>query len=328
MLLSVRSRTRREQFIVHMPDNSAQDLASCNVVVEKFKIDSSMQMLHENESCLLSSSENGSIRIKNVGKNQFSVYFSRLVDGQMQAVCEGQVSAQGVSWRPMGSLHTQCAPHASVVSVLNYTRRQMIPEYSTAASVAQKMQTTYGTVALGTSMPRFKWSIDNAFFRTNACTISKLNDMLNQTQGRRLVSPAVAANLVWLAAVFCATASSQKTSSLFNVSQMQMTDLSEKDTKEIQLQAPEKQHLTMLIRGDNAEDRIKRFNIAVRIFATDSGFVRDVLPRIGGLNTEIYSPALVVSGVRNGQAAAIFLSSDSLTSDVHSLAIQTFLSGT
>jgi hypothetical protein len=91
--------------------------------------------------------------------------------------------------------------------------------------------------------------------------------------------------------------------------------------------SPEKHHLTVLMRGENADDRIRRFNVVVRMFPADSEFVKDLLPKIIGLNATIYSPVMVVSGVRNNQAAAIFLSSETLNTHSHSSAMRTFLFG-
>lgn len=63
------------------------------------------------------------------------------------------------------------------------------------------------------------------------------------------------------------------------------------------------------------------------MFAADSEFAKELLPKIIGLNAAVYSPVMVVAGVRNNQAAAVFLSSDSLTTAAHSSAMRTFLRG-
>ena len=65
----------------------------------------------------------------------------------------------------------------------------------------------------------------------------------------------------------------------------------------------------------------------MRIFPQDSKFVTDLLPKMIRLNATVYTPALVITGVRNNQAAAIFLSSDSLNVLSHSAGMYSFLSG-
>jgi hypothetical protein len=82
------------------------------------------------------------------------------------------------------------------------------------------------------------------------------------------------------------------------------------------------------MRGDNVvDDRIRHFNVAVRMFPTDSEFVRELMPQMVGLNASVFTPVMVVRGVSNNQTAAIFLSSDSLSTQVHASAMHTFLCG-
>ncbi len=67
---------------------------------------------------------------------------------------------------------------------------------------------------------------------------------------------------------------------MFNVTQMQMTDMSDYTVERLYEHTQEKQHLTVLMRGKSADDSIRRFNVAVRLFAADSEFVKDLLPKI------------------------------------------------
>ena len=323
----MRSRSQRPTFTVQLrAAEQAPSAEAYDVVVDKHKIEASVQMLHENESCVLAATTNASIEILNTANNDFSVIFSRLVQGEMQAVYEGYVSSDVIKWRALGRQNTTSTPHRSVLSMLCYTKRQIVPIYSTAADVAQNFQGEYGSIPLAAT-GKHRLSVNNAFLRNNACTVSKLTDILNNNVTGGRGSHHFAARLVWLAAIFASTAPSTGKCSFFTVSQMQMTDVPEEVYTQIQQKAPEKQHVTVLMRGDNKNDRIKRFNVAVRIFTENSDFVKQVLPTVIGMNDKIYSSVMVVSGVRNRQLAAIFLSSQSLNFEAHSAAMQTFLVG-
>jgi len=63
------------------------------------------------------------------------------------------------------------------------------------------------------------------------------------------------------------------------------------------------------------------------MFPADSEFVRELMPKMVGLNASLFTPVMVVAGVSNNQAAAIFLSSDSLSTQAHASAMHTFLCG-
>jgi len=114
---------------------------------------------------------------------------------------------------------------------------------------------------------------------------------------------------------------------MFNVTQMQMTDMSDYTIEHLYEHSLEKQHLIVLIFGENANDNISHFNVAVRMFPAHSKFVKDLLPKIISLNSTIYSLVMVVSDVRNNQASSIFLSSETLNANTHSFAIHVFLCG-
>jgi len=106
-----------------------------------------------------------------------------------------------------------------------------------------------------------------------------------------------------------------------------MSDMPERMPQTLEATDPEKRHITMLMRGESVDDRIRLFNLAVRVFSADSEFCKDLMPALVGLNESILSPVVVVSGVRNRQAAAIFLSSHSLTPTQHSLAMDAYMCG-
>ena len=291
--------------------------------VDQTKLTSCMQMLHRNESSLLAVTDDVFVSVKNIGDNEFMLSFGQNLDGVHHTNCEARVSVKNALWR---SFNSQTAPDNSMTDLLTYARFQLLPQYSKAAAVAQNLQRMFGS-ALTRSPEALDSRVDEAFMRNNSTVVSKLTDMLNGANCGKQISHSAAARLAWLAAVFCSAAPPSKSFSMFHVTQMQMTDMSDYTVERLYEHAPEKQHLTVLMRGESADDRIRRFNVAVRMFAADSEFVKELLPKIIGLNAAVYSPVMVVAGVRNNQAAAVFLSSDSLTPTAHSSAMHTFLRG-
>ena len=65
----------------------------------------------------------------------------------------------------------------------------------------------------------------------------------------------------------------------------------------------------------------------VSVFSRDSEFYKDLMPAVVGLNEVILSPAVVVSGVRNQQTAAIFLRSHRLTPTQERLTMDVYMCG-
>lgn len=300
------------------------------VQVEKNKLVSCLQMLHDKETSVLTSTGNAFVKIRNAGNGSFVLAFGRVDEASgktqsqsSQIECEAYISPQGIRWLTQAQ-----DAHASMVQLLTYACQQLLPTYSQASCVAQRMQAEFGNVATLRGGEAYDMRVDEAFMLNNASTVSKLLDMLNAAKCGRRLSAAHASRLAWLAAVFCSAAPASKAFSLFNVTQMQMTTMSDYTTERLYEQAPEKQHITLLMRGDNAlDDRIRRFNVAVRMFPADSEFVRELMPQMVGLNASLFTPVMVVAGVSNNQAAAIFLSSDSLSTQAHASAMHTFMCG-
>ena len=313
MLVTLRKRTLGPDLVVGW---SAQG-GCCGgdvrqVLLEKNKLVSCLQMLHEKETSVLTSTKNAFAKIRNAGNDSFVLAFGRVDEApgktQSQAShteCEVYIWQQGIRW-----LTPAQHAHASMLQLLRYARQQLLPTYSKALRVAQSMQAEFGNVATQRGGEAHDMRVDEAFMLNNASTVSKLLDMLNAAKCGRRLSAAHASRLAWLAAVFCSAAPASKAFSLFNVTQMQMTTMSDYTTERLYEQDPEKQHITLLMRGDNAvDDRIRRFNVAVRMFPADSEFVRELMPQMVGLNASLFTPVMVVTGVSNNQAAAIFLSS-------------------
>jgi hypothetical protein len=325
MKVSVRARARQPSVKVDIACGT--DAGKYQLDIDKSRIDACMQMLHENESSVLSRNDKAEAVVQSLGNNEFEFLFCAIEDSVPLRMCSGFVSSTATRLHPLTAA-TASSSHESIQRLLSYAKRQVLPVYSTAHAVALRMQGTIGSV-MPTDLILKNGSehagADATFFRSNACTMSKLVDMFNGADCGRTFSPSFAARMAMLASVFCATAPSSKSGNLFHVSQLQMTDYADALAEKVYEQEPQKQHLTLLMRGDSARDRIKRFNVAVRIFDKNSEFVRDHLPKVTNMNATVYSSVMVVTGVHNNQAAAIFLSSDSLNENAHSLALESFL---
>ncbi len=321
MLVSMRKSIKSPTLVVRW-DALAQGNANVARLDQK-KLTSCMQMLHRNESSMLAVSDNVFVSLKNVGDNEFVLTFGQTLGSAQYTDCEARVSVRGALWRSYTSSGT--LDH-SMEDLLRYARFQLLPRYSQAAAVAQNLQRVFGSV-LTRSAEACDSRVDDCFMRNNSTVVSKLTDMLNGAHCGKKILPSAVARFAWLAAVFCSAAPPSKSFSMFHVTQMQVTDMSDYTVERLYEHAPEKQHLTVLMRGESADDRIRRFNVAVRMFAADSEFVKELLPKLIGLNAAVYSPVMVVAGVRNNQAAAVFLSSESLTTAAHSSAMHTFLCG-
>lgn len=326
MLVSVRARASSPSLTVHLL-SSPEMMTKSKVTLAKSQLDSCIQMLHKNEKSMLLNTPDLSLSLTNDGGNNFTLRCMQVQSGKLQHVWVGQVSEYGTNVYVLDAASEQDTKvHPSVRKLLGYMSQQLLPVYKTACTVSENMQTVFGSL-LTRSPYACSRQPDQTFMRTNSCTISKLTDMLNLIDARCSYSPVFATRLAWLAAVFCSTAPSSKTFSLFNVSQLQMADMSEYMVERLYERSPEKQHLSVLMRNESAEDRIKRFNVAVRIFPADCEFTKDLMPQVISLNAVIHSPVMVVSGVRNSQAAAIYLSSESLSETTHCLAMHTYLCG-
>ncbi len=110
--------------------------------------------------------------------------------------------------------------------------------------MAKNMQTMFDSV-VAPCTDAHDCRADEAFLQNNATTLSKLTDMLNTDKCGRQFSPVADARLAWLAAVFCSTASPSKAFSLFNVTPMQMTDMSDYTVEHLYERTPEKEHLRL-----------------------------------------------------------------------------------
>ena len=314
MLVSVRSQIPSPNLVVHLS-------SSHRLLLSKDRLVSAVQMLHNNETCVLASNNGVSLWLINKNGNDFAFVCSHGQNEEQKDVCNWHVSANGkVSAVGIDARHAD-----SISRLLHYTAQQMLPEYRKACDVSLAFQSVFGSLVHRVGLES-KRRADDVFVRNNASTISKITDSFNATDSVQKYSASSIAKMAWLAAVFCATAPSSK-GSLLHASQLQMSDMPERMAQTLEATAPEKRHITMLMRGESVDDRIRRFNLAVRVFSADSEFCKDLMPALVGLNESILSPVVVVSGVRNRQASAIFLSSHSLTPTQHRLAMDAYMCG-
>jgi hypothetical protein len=291
------------------------------------RLASMVQLLQKNERSSLLDLNNVSLTMSNHGANNFSVLCGAVCGAEFEPVWQAWITADKIE---LSHMTTPAEIDGSVLTLLAYMREQLIPMYATCCRVTARMQGAFGSVALDPCVGIEHKRVDDAFTKNNASVISRVTDVLNSSLGahdRNLHNFQYAARLVWLGSTFCATASLAKKFSLFHASQLQVTEMSEHMVEMLYAQEPEKQHVTTLMRGADPASRISRFNVAVRFFARDSEMVRELMPQVVGLNTSITSGVVVFTGVRNNQAAAVYLSSDTQDSIAHRAAVHAYYGG-
>lgn len=284
-----------------------------------------MQMLQKNEFSTILSTGNCVINIKNVQGNQFAVEFNT------------RMAKHILSCSP----HQNITPElqsSSLPALLRYLHNQILPQYKQCVLVSGRMQEIFGFITHKTSdscvLAR---RMDDNFLLDNATSISKLTDMLNcnlQTQlpngmpcynpapethqifnhGKKpVISAAYAALQLKLAAIFCATARND-ISCMWHVSQNMMSDMSSEMLKTLYAKPPEKNCVTLLLRGDTIDERIYRINLCVRFFPVNHEFTTRIMPTAMALNaSNSKTGLLVLTGVKNNIAAAIYHNSDTQT---------------
>ena len=119
------------------------------VLVDKNKLVSCLQMLHEKETSVLTSTKNAFVKIRNTGNDSFVLAFGRVDEAPgktqsqaSQTECEAYISPQGIRW-----LTPAQDAHASMVQLLTYAGQQLLPTHSKASCVAKRMQAEFGLVA-------------------------------------------------------------------------------------------------------------------------------------------------------------------------------------
>ena len=156
----------------------------------------------------------------------------------------------------------------------------------------------------------------------NASIISRFTDILNATGTN--FSYKFAARLIHTGALFCATASPQPCSTAdpdvslgtcMNVSALHKFTPCQQLMDLLQQAPPLKQTVTLLTKGTDKNVRTLRYNLAVRLMPIDSEFTQCMHSNHLGLNGDVHSDVLVLSGPIDGQLSVLFLGSESITPD-------------
>jgi hypothetical protein len=81
------------------------------------------------------------------------------------------------------------------------------------------------------------------------------------------------------------------------------------------------------MKGDTVDERIFRINLGVRFFSPSHPFT-SIMPTVMAMNaSSCRTGVLVLTGVRNNIAAAIYHNSDSQTVQKHKLALAAYMGG-
>jgi hypothetical protein len=293
---------------------------------------SCIQMLQSNEFCTILSNSKYSLNVRNVQGNQFVVEVNTPTETHiLYSVPDHSVPDQNT---------TPQLSSSTLPALLKYLQNQIIPQHKHCVFVSGQMQEIFGFVTHRISdnfiLPR---RVDDNFLLDNATNISKLADMLNcnlpshmadsilccklpseseqmmklGNNMRPVITSAYAALQLKLAAIFCATAL-KDTSCMWHVSQNMMSDVSSEMLKVLYEKPPEKNCVTLLLKGESADERIYRINLAVRYFPVDHKFTTTMMPTVMALNaSNSKTGVLVLTGVQNNIAAAIYHNSDTQT---------------
>ena len=265
--------------------------------IDKAFLCNAVQMLQENESTNIRFNESVSVKIKNNGDNNFSLECTSL------------------------AYNTDAA--------FSYLMQQKIPVHSNCVELSMQIQDHLGLLPfkngiLNTNRRNSqKHGLDDTFLADNSTIISKLTDILNQNLKKNLLasdhkqktlvySYRYAAQQLKIAAIFCSTAFQNK-ACMWHISQGMISDFNkEAQTSVYEGVEPEKQHVTVLLKGDTTNERIMRINLAVRIFPKDHIFTKQIMPTIMAMNSCSCDTAIMVlTGVNSQIAAAMYINSDS-----------------
>ena len=150
------------------------------------------------------------------------------------------------------------------------------------------------------------------FLKDNASIISRLTDIFNTHQTKKH-SYKYTARLAHLGALFCATAPPHSQATCFNVSALSKFTPSHDLLALMRETPPLKQSLTVLTKGADKNRRILRHNLTVRMYARDSEVARQLSCNNLGMNADVQSDILVVSGPHNEQLSFLFLNNEATT---------------
>jgi hypothetical protein len=332
----------KDEFLFRLPqtcdsntrDSNTQDSNAKVYSISKRNLCSAVQMLQQNECTSILSNSQFSLTLRNQGANKFSVTFDTR-DSSYTAECTPHCEL------------SQQFQSSSLPSLLAYLHHQKVPNYNECVLLSGKMQNTFGFLSHNaTELSIVPKRIDDTFLLDNATTISKLTDMFNsklhnslreralmrntsaeQAHGATNVfSASYAALQLKLAAIFCATALKDN-SCICHVTQGMISDMSPDMQKSLYEGAePDKHYVTLLLKGNSLEERICRINLAVRFFPPTHPFTSNKMQTAMALNaSRCHTGVLVLTGVRNNVAAAIYHNSDTQTVQQNKLALAAYM---
>jgi hypothetical protein len=309
----------KDQFLISL--HTLQETPPESFALSKRDLCFCMQMLQKNEFSTVFTNSNYCLNIKNVQGNQFVVELSTPIKKHILCCIPDQVISPDLQ-------------SSTLPKLLNYLHNQNIPQHKHCVMISGQMQQIFGFITHKSTdnciLPR---RMDDNFLLDNATNISKLTDILNSNLHLQLPSsilcpasetehiinldkkirPAYSALQLKLASIFCATAF-KDIPCMWHVSQNMMSDMSCAMLKALYDKPPEKGYVTLLLKGDSVNERIYRINLSVRFFPVDHEFTSKIMPTAMAMNaSESKTGVLVLTGVQNNIAAAIYHNSDTQT---------------
>jgi hypothetical protein len=230
MLLNVQpvklNKDSKNQFLLKLPAVEWNDMfKQRSFKISKQTLCSAIQMLQNNEFTTLASNKKTSVELKNTGSNTYVI------------ACRS----------PNANYNTPCAPNvmlttnaSSLQTLPRYLYNQILPSYDNCVKVSGQMQDIFGFITHKTTQQSSTQTrTDDSFLTDNATSISKLTDIFNnfntnnmstndsksQRKSQKLFSASYCALQLKLAAIFCATATKDK-SSMWHVTQNMISDMS------------------------------------------------------------------------------------------------------
>lgn len=317
------------------------------ITVTKATLDYGVQMLLRNEKTTVLDDSDVKVTLQNDGDNIFTV---RVACSTHYPEFTATVSPSSIHYDQQNLLAqskqtSDARPQNPLANIAFHIHTQMLPLYSECVLKARDMQDCFGKITYPARQSRSlaeSKKMSDSFMLDNSASIGMLTDMLNRkwhqnlsealssdgkTKNLSAYSVQYAARLLFLASVFCATAPPTKKSSLFHVSQSRMTEMPagmpELMWSEIK---PEKSGVSILLKGCSPEQRVMRCNLAVRKVGLSEKLATECMPSVMGMNASGSSTdILLVTGVANKIAAAIYVDSDTVEADSHKTAVAAFM---
>ena len=135
MLVSVRSQIPSPNLVVHLS-------SSHRLLLSKDRLVSAVQMLHNNETCVLASNNDVSSWLINKNGNDFAFVCSHGQNEEQKDVWHLHVSANG----KVSAVGIDARYADSISRLLQYTAQQMLPEYRKACTVSLAFQSVFGSL--------------------------------------------------------------------------------------------------------------------------------------------------------------------------------------